>query len=67
MNERSHAWRDRAAVIPKHSRAMRAKQTLQRQIHQVHIDEGLDESLEQSFPASDPPSGSIPTKIGSPR
>ena len=67
MNERSHAWRDRAAAIPAHSRAMRTKQTLQRQIRRVHIDEGLDESLEQSFPASDPPSLTIPTKIGSPK
>jgi hypothetical protein len=67
MNERSYAWRDRAAVIFKHSRAMRAKHTLQRQIRQAHIDEGLDESLEQSFPASDPPSRTTPTKIGSPK
>jgi hypothetical protein len=67
MNERIHVWRDRAAVIPEHSRAMRAKQTLQQRIRQEHIDEGLDESLEQSFPASDPPSWTTPTKIGSPK
>jgi hypothetical protein len=67
MNQRSHARRDRAAAIPKNFRTMRAKQTLQKQIRQVHIDEGLDESLEQSFPASDPSSWTIPTKIGSPK
>jgi hypothetical protein len=46
---------------------MRARQTLQKQIRQVHIDEGLDESLEERFPASDPPSSTTPTKIGSPK
>jgi hypothetical protein len=46
---------------------MRARQTLQKQIRQVHIDEGLDESLEERFPASDPPSSTTPTTIGSPK
>jgi hypothetical protein len=65
MKERTHVRRYRAAVIPKHSRAMRAKQMLEQRIRQEHIDEGLDESLKESFPASDPPSWT-PTKIGSP-
>jgi hypothetical protein len=35
--------------------------------HEKQIEENLDESLRETFPASDAPSWTVLTKIGSPR